>query len=281
MSVVLSESSARRYALDPDVRLMLEVREGNAAAFEELVARYQDRLVTVLEHLVGDRDQAEDLAQDVFLRMYRARKSYQPTAKFATWLFTIANNLALNAIRSRSRRREQQAPLHDSGPMSVASPGRGLVAGSGFMPTRRIDKAELREVVRSALEHLNERQRLAVLLNKFEGMSYEDIGQTLGLTPPAVKSLLARARSNLREILEPYLSRGQAPPIAESTREPGEEIGPPPDASPNDLPTEQPVDRETHFQSNHAHQAGNRAKAEEKHPELSPERKNSPTRQPK
>ncbi len=212
--MVVSESSARRYALDPDVRLMLEVREGSAAAFEELVARYQDRLVTVLEHVVGDRDQAEDLAQDVFLRMYRARKTYQPTAKFATWLFTIANNLALNAVRSRSRRREHQVPLRDSGPMAVASPGHGIVAGSGFMPARRIDKAEMRQVVRRALENLNERQRMAVLLNKFEGMSYIDIAQTLGLTEPAVKSLLARARSNLREMLEPYLMQGRVPASA-------------------------------------------------------------------
>lgn len=212
--MVVSESSARRYALDPDVRLMLEVREGSAAAFEELVARYQDRLVTVLEHVVGDRDQAEDLAQDVFLRMYRARKSYQPTAKFATWLFTIANNLALNAVRSRSRRREHQVPLRDSGPMAVASPGQGIVAGSGFMPARRIDKAEMRQVVRRAMENLNERQRMAVLLNKFEGMSYIDIAQTLGLTAPAVKSLLARARSNLREMLEPYLMQGRVPTSA-------------------------------------------------------------------
>ena len=212
--MVVSESSARRYALDPDVRLMLEVREGSAAAFEELVARYQDRLVTVLEHVVGDRDQAEDLAQDVFLRMYRARKSYQPTAKFATWLFTIANNLALNAVRSRSRRREHQVPLRDSGPMAVASPGQGIVAGSGFMPARRVDKAEMRQVVRRALENLNERQRMAVLLNKFEGMSYIDIAQTLGLTTKAVKSLLARARSNLREMLEPYLMQGRVPASA-------------------------------------------------------------------
>ena len=78
--VVVSESSARRYALDPDVRLMLEVRDDSAAAFEELVLRYQSRLVRVLEHLVGSRELAEDLAQEVFLRMYRSRKRYVPGA---------------------------------------------------------------------------------------------------------------------------------------------------------------------------------------------------------
>src|SRR6516165_4999081 len=89
----ISKSSALNYELhDPDVRLMLEVRDDKAAAFEELMLRYQNRLVTVLEHLVGRRDVAEDLAQEVFLRVYRARKTYVPGSKFSTWLFTIANN---------------------------------------------------------------------------------------------------------------------------------------------------------------------------------------------
>ncbi len=102
-----SQPPAQNYQLhDPDVRLMLEVREDSAAAFEELMLRYQNRLVTILEHLVGKRDLAEDLAQDVFLRIYRARKRYVPGAKFSTWLFTIANNVASNALRSQSRRKE-------------------------------------------------------------------------------------------------------------------------------------------------------------------------------
>src|SRR5688572_27630020 len=104
----VTESTAQRYTLqDPDVRLMLKVRdEDSAAAFEELMLRYQNRLLTILDHLVGDRTLAEDLAQDVFLRIYRARKSYEPGAKFSTWLFTITNNVARNAKRTVSRRRE-------------------------------------------------------------------------------------------------------------------------------------------------------------------------------
>jgi RNA polymerase sigma-70 factor (ECF subfamily) len=98
VALVVSESSARRYALrDPDVRLMLEVRDDSASAFEELVLRYQGRLLAVLEHLVGNRDQAEDLTQEVFLRVYRSRKSYVAGAKFSTWLFTIANNARVAA----------------------------------------------------------------------------------------------------------------------------------------------------------------------------------------
>ena len=209
-SKVVSESAARRYALDPEVRLMLEVRDGNAAAFEQLVARYQNRLMTVLEHLVGSRDLAEDLAQEVFLRVYRARASYTPASKFATWLFTIANNVASNALRSRGRRREVNLPGRDSGPHGARPFDSMLQASSGMMPARQLDKAEAREVVRVALESLNERQRMAVLLNKFEDMSYEDIAATMQLSPQAIKSLLSRARANLRDVLEPYFGPGGA-----------------------------------------------------------------------
>jgi RNA polymerase sigma-70 factor (ECF subfamily) len=190
---------------------MLEVRDDNAAAFEELVLRYQDRLLTILKHLLGNAENAEDLAQDVFLRVYRSRKSYVPSAKFATWLFTIANNVVLNAIRSRSRRHEHTLASRDSGPLGARPLDVLATVSSSQMPTRQLDKAEARDVVRMAIEALPERQRMAVLLCKFEGLSYADIAAALELTPQAVKSLLSRARVNLREIIEPYLEHGQMP----------------------------------------------------------------------
>jgi RNA polymerase sigma-70 factor (ECF subfamily) len=210
--LAVSESSAQRYKLqDPDVRLMLDVRDDNAAAFDELMLRYQNRLVTVLEHLVGRRDQAEDLAQEVFLRVYRARKRYVAGAKFSTWLYTIANHVAANSLRSSSRRPEVNltAPSTESG--STNALDKLALAASGAMPARQLDKAELRDVVRSALAGLNERQRMAVLLNKFEGMSYADIAVSMEMSPQAIKSLLSRARVNLKEVLEPYLQDGQKP----------------------------------------------------------------------
>ena len=210
--MVVGQSSARRRALrDPDVRLMLEVRDGSAAAFEELMLRHQGRLVMVLDHLVGSRDLAEDLAQDVFLRVYRSRQRYVPGAKFSTWLYTIANNVAANALRSQSRRREVNLAGSESGPLG-AHPLEVLIqASSGQIPARQLDKAEARDIVRLALAALNERQRLAVLLNKFEGMSYADIAETMELTPQAIKSLLSRARVNLRDVLEPYFQHGESP----------------------------------------------------------------------
>ena len=210
--MALSESSTDNYALsDPDVRLMLEVRDGSAAAFEELMLRYQGRLVTVLEHLAGRRGQAEDLAQEVFLRVYRSRERYTPGSKFSTWLFTIANNVALNAKRSKSRRREVHVEPGGSGAFGAAPLEQLAQAASGQMPARQLDKAELRDVVRLAVGTLSERQRMAVLLSRFEEMSYADIGAAMDMTPQAVKSLLSRARENLRVALEPYLQRGERP----------------------------------------------------------------------
>jgi len=211
----VGESSAQSYELrDPDVRLMLEVRDDSAAAFEKLMLRYQSRLVTVLEHLTGRRDAAKDLAQEVFLQIYRSRKRYVPGSKFSTWLFTIANNVASNARRSRARRKERNVTPSEggeTGAWSQPSLDQMAQAKSAFLPTRQLDKAEMRDVVQLALETLNERQRLAVLLCKFESMSYIEIGETMGMSPQAVKSLLSRARDNLRDVLEAYMERGELP----------------------------------------------------------------------
>lgn len=186
---------------------MLRVKGDDNAAFEELVRNYQDRLVNVLYHLVGNQETAEDLAQEVFLRVYRARHGYEPTAKFSTWLFRIANNLASNSRRAKGRRNEVN--LHgtdEDGPRPEESL---LAEKSALMPTRQFDRREMSQIVQRAMEDLSERQRLAVLLHKFEDMSYADIGATMELTEPAVKSLLSRARENLRVKLEAYVKYGE------------------------------------------------------------------------
>jgi RNA polymerase sigma-70 factor, ECF subfamily len=167
----------------------------------------------VLHHLVGSRELAEDLTQEVFLRVYRARKSYEAGAKFSTWLFTIANHVASNARRSQSRRHEVNLQGSDSEPSSRRSMDYMLMASSGQMPARQLDKSEMREIVRAALGSLNERQRMAVLLSKFEGMSYLEIAETMEMSPQAIKSLLSRARGNLREVLQPYFDHGIRPTL--------------------------------------------------------------------
>jgi RNA polymerase sigma-70 factor, ECF subfamily len=207
--LALTESQPINYELhDPDVRLMLQVRSGSAVAFEELVQRYQNRLLTILEHLVGNREQAEDLAQETFLRVFRARERYEPGAKFSTWLFTIANNVASNALRSRSRRKEVGVPESNGDQSGAMQLDQLAKAASGLQPTRNLDKMEQAEMVRHAVAALSERQRMALLLAKFEGMSYQDIADSMDLSVQAIKSLLSRARVNLKEVLTPYVEQG-------------------------------------------------------------------------
>lgn len=184
---------------------MLRVRDHNdTAAFAQLVERFQTRLVAVMHHLVGNADEAEDLAQEVFLRVYRTRHTYTPQAKFSTWLFTIANNLALNALRDRKRRPVLPLEVHDCGPLGPR-PAQTIVPARDDPPNQNLHHQELAAVVRAALDSLNERQRMAIILNKFEDMNYAEIAGVMGLSVKAIKSLLCRARARLREALQGYI----------------------------------------------------------------------------
>ena len=206
----MADSAVMPAAVDPSTALMVRVRDGDAEAFAQLVSLWQDRLVTLFLHQTGDHATAEDLAQEVFLRVYRARGSYQPTAKFTTWIHTIAANVASDLRQRAYRRREHGVPPS----VSASSSGIGLeqiaVAASGLLPARQADRGELCAVVQQALASLNERQRMAVLLAKFEQCSYEEIAASMKITVPAVKALLFRARDQLREALGPYL-QGDTP----------------------------------------------------------------------
>jgi RNA polymerase sigma-70 factor, ECF subfamily len=202
--VAVTESSGQLALRDPDIRLMLRVRDDDPVAFGELVEQYQQRLVTIMHHLVGNREEAEDLAQEVFLRVYRTRKKYRPRAKFSTWLFTIANNLALNTLRSRQRKPAVPLDVRDSGPLGPR-PAEQLVRDRQHQPGERMQQQELAEIVQRALGNLNERQRTAVVLNKFEDMNYAEIAEIMNMTTKAIKSLLSRARENLRQALKDYI----------------------------------------------------------------------------
>ncbi len=204
--MITTRTNSFQYLRDPDVQLMLRVQKGDQSAFAELVDTYRDRLVSVFYHLLEDQETSEDLAQETFLRVYRARDRYEPTAKFATWLFRIANNLASNSRRSKGRRREVALTASESGPLGPRPEEQLAEEKSALMPTRQVDKSEVREIVQQAMQSLNERQRMAVLLHKFEQMSYADIGAAMDMTPAAVKSLLSRARENLRVKLEGYVN---------------------------------------------------------------------------
>ncbi len=199
----IGQTSTQMALRDPDIRLMLRVRDDDAAAFADLVERFQHRLVAVMYHLVGNADEAEDLAQEVFLRVYRIRKKYRPKAKFSTWLFTIANNLALNALRDRKRRPVLPLEVQESS----FGPGlqQGVAASRDEPPTHGLQQQELAAIIRQALDGLNERQRVAIVLNKFEDMNYAEIAEVMQLSTKAVKSLLSRSRMKLREALQDYI----------------------------------------------------------------------------
>ena len=189
---------------DPAADLMVRVAAGGPAAadaFAEIVSLWQDRLVTLFLHQMGDHATAEDLTQEVFLRIYRAREGYRPTARFTTWIHTIAANVASDLRQRAYRRREHGVPAAASATSSGIGLDQLAVAASGLMPARQADRQELRAVVQEALAGLNERQRMAVLLAKFEHCSLEEIAAAMGLSVPAVKSLLFRARDHLRAAL--------------------------------------------------------------------------------
>ena len=196
----------RGAAADYDVGLMLSFQRGDELAFQELVERNHSRVIGLVYRFISDAADAEDLAQEVFLRIYRARVTYKPTAKFSTWMFRITANVSLNALRSRSNRRDDVSinQLSDSGDGPRAMPDPDCA-----MPDQRIHQEELQCKVQDAIRSLPEKQQIAVVLNKYEGMSYAEIARTIGCSTMAVKSLLARARDNLKDKLLLYIKTGR------------------------------------------------------------------------
>lgn len=146
------------------------------------------------------------------MRVYRARDRYEPKAKFTTWVHTIANNLASDLRQRAYRRKERGVVANQSASGSMVGLEQLAVAASGLLPTRQLDRAEMQAVVQQAIATLNDRQRMVILLAKFEHCSYEEIATAMKLSVPAVKSLLFRAREQLREALTPYLNEPEGQP---------------------------------------------------------------------
>jgi RNA polymerase sigma-70 factor, ECF subfamily len=199
----LSTTTGARYNLDPmaisDVELMLGVKAGDETCFEQLLGKYRTPLVSFLYRMVRDRATAEDLAQEAFLRVFRARKSYAPDAKFTTWLFRIATNLALNSLRD-GRRRQREFSIdgaeQDGQPaLEVADPADAI--------EQKLVERDRAKAIWQAVEALPEKQRTAVLLHKYQDLGYDEIARILGCSESALKSLLFRAYETLRARLAP------------------------------------------------------------------------------
>jgi len=180
-------------ALDYDAELMLRVKEGDGASFGLLLDKHRAPVVHFLYRLVQEQPVAEELAQEVFLRVYRSRSSYEPTAKFTTWLFRIATHLALNWLRDGKYERGQQR-LDDS---TQDAPARQISDRRPSVEQQMVYEVKLLEV-RRAVASLPGKQRAAVLMHKYEEMEYSQIAKVLGCSESAVKSLLFRAYESLR-----------------------------------------------------------------------------------
>ena len=180
-------------ALDYDAELMLRVKEGDGASFGVLLDKHRSSVVHFLYRMVQNHAVAEELAQDVFLRVYRSRSTYEPTAKFTTWLFRIATHLALNALRDGKHEKLQERLDDDSSDMPV----RQVSDRRPSVEQSLVYRARLDEV-RRAIKTLPEKQRAAVLMHKYEEMEYSQIATVLNCSESAVKSLLFRAYETLR-----------------------------------------------------------------------------------
>jgi RNA polymerase sigma-70 factor, ECF subfamily len=191
-----------------DVQLMLDVKAGDAHSFELLLQRYRAPLVNFLYRMVRNREQAEDLAQEVFLRVYRARDDYVPSAKFTTWFFRIATNLALNSVRdSRYHRMEVSLDAPVTADAEEGEERQFEVADKHPDIEQHLVEEARRKMIRHAIEKLPEKQRAAVLLHKYQELDYSEIARILNCSESALKSLLFRAYETLRVELAPLVAQ--------------------------------------------------------------------------
>lgn len=191
-----------QYANDVDLQLMMRVKAGDDEAFNTLMRRHEKTVVNLVYRFTGNRDIAGDLAQDVFLRLYRASGRFEPRAKFFTFLYRVTLNVCRN-YRAKAKRHKANllSPVGDMPAPDLVDP-----IGSA---EEQVSRMELSAVVREAVDSLPDQQREAVILQRFQGLAYEEIAEALNLSVSAVKSRIHRAKLNLKERLTPYLERGE------------------------------------------------------------------------
>jgi RNA polymerase sigma-70 factor (ECF subfamily) len=182
-----------------DFELMLAVKRGDVEAFRDLVQRHQHRVVGTVTKMLGGETDADDVAQQVFVRVWKSAPRYEPSAKFTTWLMTITRNLVFNEMRRRERSRLVPLQTEETDHAAMTPDTKSIT------PDHQLLVNELQDAIDGAIQELPEQQRMAVVLRRFEEMPYEEIAEVLGTTVPAVKSILFRARSELKLKLARYL----------------------------------------------------------------------------
>ncbi|WP_260704543.1 RNA polymerase sigma factor [Edaphobacter flagellatus] len=186
-----------------DAAIMLELRSGNMAGFDYLIQKYRKPIIHFMYRMVHNQAVAEELAQEVFLRVYRSRETYRAEARFSTWLYRIATNLAVNHARDTKQERSASTiHLDEVDPETGTTPD---VADSAIGAESEMLRRERLNAIRQHVLALPERQRMAVLMHKYEGLDYKQIGDVLKLSESATKSLLFRAYQTLREKLKTFV----------------------------------------------------------------------------
>jgi len=181
--------------------LMARIAGGDEGAFEILVNRHQASILNLIYRFIGDRTQAKDLTQEVFLRVWQSAKSYEPKAQFTTWIYRIATNFCLNELKSA--RRWRWFPFHRSNENSVTSVEEVFPDGSPSAEDVLLSRERSRQIT-DALQSLPDKQRMALILKRYDDLSYHEIAQVLGCSVPAVESLLVRAKRTLQEKLKDF-----------------------------------------------------------------------------
>lgn len=185
---------------DPDAQLMLAFRNGDESAFAEIFVRHRSRILNIAFRFLGDRDSAQDVAQDVFLKLYTSPGAYRPDAAFSTWLYRVTANACMDEMRKRKRSR---SVFTDDLPESAADPA--------ATPEARAASSELERKVRAAIASLPEKQRLAIILQRYEGLSYQQVADVMKTSVASVESLLFRAKASLRDRLALYVEDSVVP----------------------------------------------------------------------
>ncbi len=191
--------------LDPDAQLMLKFKEGDTRSFEELMEKYQKLVINTAYRLIGDRAEAEDIAQEVFLKVYNQSRRYKPQAKFSTWLLKITKNLCLN--RLRGKRRHPVVSLDSPVETEEGKVPRDIPAPAQARPDVFLERKELRDLIRESIESLPPKQRMVVILAKYDNLPYQEIARVMGCSVTAIKLRLHRAKVTLKERLAPYLEK--------------------------------------------------------------------------
>jgi RNA polymerase sigma-70 factor (ECF subfamily) len=192
--------------IDPDAELMVAVQHGDSAAFEYLLDKYHRPIVNFIYRVVNNAEEAEELAQEVFLRIYRARQTYQPKARFASWIYKIATNLSLKEAARKRRLRFWNRNHH-----AADEPQFAEEAISDPLPDaeRRLISSELGVIVRRAIRSLPPNERTALILRRYDDLSYKEIAEAMNCTEAAVKTYIHRGKLHVRDCILPYFEKGR------------------------------------------------------------------------